>query len=50
MNAHALAAVVSTVLVTLPLTAEPPAFKWKEVEIDRIEIGYGLQLTDVNGY
>ncbi|MCP5541660.1 MAG: VCBS repeat-containing protein [Akkermansiaceae bacterium] len=29
--------------------AEPPEFEWKAVEIDRIEIGYGLQLTDVDG-
>jgi hypothetical protein len=29
--------------------APPPEFKWKAVEIDKIEIGYGLQLTDVNG-
>lgn len=29
--------------------AEPPEFKWREVEIDKIEIGYGLQLTDVDG-
>lgn len=26
-----------------------PEFKWEAVEIDKIEIGYGLQLTDVNG-
>ena len=29
--------------------AAPPEFRWEEKEIDRIEIGYGLQLTDVNG-
>lgn len=29
--------------------AEPPEFKWEVVEIDQIEIGYGLQLEDVNG-
>jgi len=29
--------------------AEPPAFQWDEVEIDQIEIGYGLQLVDVDG-
>ena len=30
--------------------ADPiPEFKWKEVEIDKIEIGYGLQIADVNG-
>ncbi len=26
-----------------------PASKWRKVEIDKITIGYGLQLTDVNG-
>jgi hypothetical protein len=34
---------------TVSLSAAPPEFKWREVEIDKIEIGYGLQLTDVNG-
>lgn len=30
--------------------ADPiPEFKWREVEIDRIDIGYGLQMADVNG-
>ena len=43
-----------TVLVLLGvvsvLRADPvPEFKWRSVEIDRIEIGYGLQLADVNG-
>ena len=28
---------------------DPPEPKWEPVEIDRIEIGYGLQLEDVNG-
>lgn len=27
----------------------PPEFTWKELEIDTIEIGYGLQITDVDG-
>ncbi len=31
------------------LFAAPPEFKWKEVEIDQISIGYGLQITDVDG-
>ena len=26
-----------------------PAGKWRAVEIDKISIGYGVQLTDVNG-
>ena len=29
--------------------AELPSFEWKAVTIDTIEIGYGLQLTDVDG-
>ncbi len=28
---------------------EIPEFKWRSVEVDRIDVGYGLQLTDVNG-
>jgi hypothetical protein len=36
--------------LTAALRAEPiPEFKWRAVEIDQIEIGYGLQLADVNG-
>lgn len=32
------------------VSAEPiPEFKWRAVEIDKIEIGYGLQMADVNG-
>ncbi len=31
------------------VSAEPPLFKWRAVEIDKIEIGYGLQMADVNG-
>jgi len=30
-------------------TESIPEFKWRVEEIGRIEIGYGLQLTDVNG-
>ncbi len=34
----------------IPVSAEEiPEFKWKAVEIDSIEIGYGLQMADVNG-
>ncbi|NQV23666.1 MAG: VCBS repeat-containing protein, partial [Rhodopirellula sp.] len=29
--------------------SEIPAGKWRAVEIDKIDIGYGVQLTDVNG-
>jgi len=32
------------------VSADPiPEFKWRAVEIDKIQIGYGLQLADVNG-
>lgn len=31
------------------LAADPPEFRWRAVEIDRIDIGYGLQLADVDG-
>lgn len=31
------------------LSAAVPEYQWREVEIDQIEIGYGLQITDVNG-
>ena len=41
--------VLSLVLLTSSGSAEPPEFKWREVEIDQIEIGYGLQLADVDG-
>ncbi len=38
------------VSVVSVLHAEPiPEFKWRAEEIDKIEIGYGVQLTDVDG-
>ncbi|MCB1231498.1 MAG: VCBS repeat-containing protein [Verrucomicrobiae bacterium] len=37
------------VLASPSLFAAPPEFRWEEKEIDQIEIGYGLQLTDVDG-
>ena len=38
-------------LASAPLaaTAQIPESKWRAVEIDRIDIGYGVQLADVNG-
>jgi len=30
-------------------SAAVPEYQWREVEIDQIEIGYGLQITDVDG-
>jgi hypothetical protein len=59
---HAVAMIVSLMkgityasmaaLIALNLSfvrAELPEFKWEEVTIDTIEIGYGLQLADVDG-
>ena len=40
--------VVSFAFLTVA-QAEPPKSKWRSVEIDTIQIGYGLQMTDVNG-
>ena len=31
------------------VSAEIPPSKWKPVEIDRIQVGYGVQLADVDG-
>lgn len=42
-------AVVVVAAIINTLGAAPPEFKWKAVEIDRIMIGYGLQMADVNG-
>ncbi|MEL6108839.1 MAG: FG-GAP and VCBS repeat-containing protein, partial [Planctomycetota bacterium] len=33
----------------LPAFAEPPEPRWSPVQIDEIEIGYGLQMSDVDG-
>ncbi len=35
--------------VTSAMAGEPSEFKWSEVEVDKIDIGYGLQLADVDG-
>ncbi|MCA9177913.1 MAG: VCBS repeat-containing protein [Planctomycetales bacterium] len=40
---------VVAVLAGSSNAAEPPEFKWRAVEIDKIDIGYGLQMADVNG-
>ena len=38
------------VSVANSLSANPvPEFKWRSVEIDSIEIGYGLKMADVDG-
>ena len=29
--------------------AEPPLYQWYELDVDAIEIGYGIQLSDVDG-
>lgn len=37
-------------LASVAIAADPiPQDKWNRVEIDQIEIGYGLQIADVNG-
>lgn len=36
-------------LVSSAIAAPPPDFSWRAEEIDTIKIGYGVQLTDVNG-
>lgn len=48
LKANGLAVAILSAL-TASTIAEPPPFKWSELEIDEIEIGYGLQLSDVNG-
>ena len=45
MKARALI-ILSLGVTMIGSSAEPPEFKWREVEIDKIEIGYGLQLAD----
>lgn len=35
--------------IPVAVSAEPPAYQWRGVEIDKIDIGYGLQLSDVDG-
>lgn len=40
---------VTAFALTSAFGAEVPEYKWREVEIDKISIGYGLQITDVNG-
>lgn len=42
--------IVATLLLAASVSAQPiPEFAWNAVEIDQIQIGYGIQLTDVNG-
>lgn len=42
--------IVLLVFFVTSIRAEPiPKFKWRAVEIDKIDIGYGLQMADVNG-
>ena len=36
-------------VLTQSVLAEVPQDKWRSVEIDKIDIGYGLQMADVNG-
>jgi hypothetical protein len=41
--------IVALGFLTQSLSAESPPYQWRELEIDEIEIGYGLQLADVDG-
>lgn len=36
-------------LCAVTTIAEEPQWKWRAMEIDKIDIGYGLQMADVNG-
>ncbi len=45
---------ITLAIVSLTSTANgkdsfPPVYKWHDITIDQIEIGYGIQLSDVNG-
>lgn len=48
-TATSVPACLAAIAIPALLPAAPPEFKWEEKEIDRIEIGYGLQLADVDG-
>ncbi len=48
-NDHTLFRLLPFLAFPLALSAAPPDYQWREVEIDKIEIGYGLQITDVDG-
>ena len=41
--------ILATVSRSLQAEGPPPEFTWHEQEIDVIDIGYGLQITDVDG-
>ena len=49
MNKHSLRACCLTLCFALAAAAEAPEFSWDAVQIDQIDIGYGIQLADVNG-
>ncbi|MEO1527094.1 MAG: VCBS repeat-containing protein [Planctomycetota bacterium] len=44
-----LAFVLLLISIHLGVGAEPPEPKWNPVQIDQIQIGYGLQMADVDG-
>jgi hypothetical protein len=49
MRKHLLILLLITCCVS-PVLADPiPEFRWRAVEVDKITIGYGVQLTDVDG-
>ncbi len=49
MRKSSLAFLLAAWGVTVASAESIPEFKWRAVEIDKIEIGYGLQMADVNG-
>ena len=49
MRKSSLAFLLAALGVTVASAEPVPEFKWRAVEIDKIEIGYGLQMADVNG-
>lgn len=44
-----LACLLIVSLAGASMAGDVPEFNWREVEIDKIDIGYGLQMADVNG-
>jgi len=44
-----MSACAAVIYLCSAVAAAPPEFTWNEVKVDTIEIGYGVQLTDVDG-
>lgn len=49
MNRKTLLYGLLTLIAPVVSAAEIPEFSWNAVEVDSIQIGYGIQLADVNG-